>query len=202
LAETTITFGGFQADNTPIASLPGFGDNVNASSADYNVSAGVAGIVGTPDITIDWLGQWDTYTSWDGRGNVGQTDFNGGNPISIMFTPSSGFGVRLGSFELDEWAGGGSGDITWSIAGSISGPLGTGNWTMSNAGGRSLVSPNISGVAGESLTLSFNLNTGSGSYFALDNLSFDQVPEPSTLALGALGAAALGATAMRRRRRA
>jgi MYXO-CTERM domain-containing protein len=46
------------------------------------------------------------------------------------------------------------------------------------------------------------LNSGRPSYFALDNLTFDQVPEPSTLALGVLPAVALGAAAMRRRRRA
>jgi MYXO-CTERM domain-containing protein len=73
---------------------------------------------------------------------------------------------------------------------------------MSDAGGRSAISPNITGLPGESLSLIFTLNSGLPSYFALDNLTFDQiaVPEPSAIALGALGAVALGAAAMRRRR--
>src|SRR5688572_17129905 len=72
-AETTITFGGFTGNNTQISTLPGYGDNVNANSADYTVALGPTGVVGTPDITLDWAGlQWDTYTAWDGRGNVAQ----------------------------------------------------------------------------------------------------------------------------------
>ena len=197
-ADTTITFGGFTTDNLSIGGILGYGDNVNASSLDYTVSG-----LGTPDITLDWVGTWDTYTSWDGRGNVGQSDFNGGPNVSILFTPSAAFAVRLGSFHLDEWAGGGDASVTWSITGLNSGSLASGVWTMSNAGGRTLITPGISGQLGEGLILNLQLNSGSPSYLALDNLTFAQVPEPSTLALGALGAAtALGAAAMRRRRRA
>jgi hypothetical protein len=49
--------------------------------------------------------------------------------------------------------------------------------------------------------LTFTGLSGQGSYFAIDNLTFDQVqavPEPTTLALMALG---LGAVVMRRRRK-
>ena len=202
-ADTLITFGGFTGDNTRIDSIIGYGDNVSANSADYSVSLGQGGVVGTPDITLDWLGQWETYTLWDGRGNVAQSDFNGGT-LSLLFTPTPSTAVRLVSYDLDEFVGGGSGSIVWSVFGPTSGTLANGNWTMSNAGGRSLVSPNVTGLLGESLTLTLTLNSGAPSYFALDNLIFDQVtpvPEPSTIALGALGALAFGAAAMRRRRR-
>jgi hypothetical protein len=206
-AETVITFGGFTANNIDINTIPGFGDNVMAGSADYTVGSGRFGIVGTPNITLDWLGSgWDTYIEWDGRGNVGQTDFGDGgglgSSLSILFAPSVGAGVRLVSFDLDEWAGGGDSSITWTIDGAVSGRLATGNWTMSDAGGRSSLFPDVTGGVGENLTLTLKLNGGAPSYLALDNLTFDQVPEPSTWALGALGAAALGAAAMRRRRRA
>lgn len=200
-ADTLITFGGFTGNNTRIDSIVGYGDNVSANSADYTVSVGMGGVLGTPNITLDWLAQWDTYIGWDGRGEVAQSDFSGGT-ASIVFTPSSLASVRLVSYDLDEYAAGGSGSIAWSVFGSTSGALTNGNWTMSDAGGRSLVSPNVTGLPGETLTLSLALNSGAPSYFALDNLTFDQVPEPSTLALGALGALALGAAAMRRRRQA
>ncbi|MCI0641130.1 MAG: PEP-CTERM sorting domain-containing protein [Gemmataceae bacterium] len=203
-AETAITFEGFTTDNLEISGIPGYGDNVSSASADWSVRAGLRGVVGTPDIAVDWLGTgWHTYTSWDGRGNVGQLDFNAGGPlISLAFTPSAASAVRLVLFELDEWAGGGPGSIDWTLVGSLSGQMAGANWTMTDAGGRSGFFIGQSGQLGETLTLNFMLNTGAPSYFALDNLTFDQVPEPSTWALGALGAAALGAAAMRRRRRA
>jgi len=202
-AESTITFGGFTADNVPIATIPDYGDSITTGSADWTVSAGIARIVGTPNITLDWVGGgWDSYTAWDGRGNVGQTDFNAGPEMSLLFTPSAGAAVHIDSFQIDEWAGGGDGLIHWSVFGSTSGVLANGDWTMSTAGGRSTLNPEVTGRPGESLNLLFELGSGAPSYFAIDNLSFDQVPEPSTFAIGALGAADLGAAAMRRRRRA
>jgi hypothetical protein len=202
-AETVITFEGFTGNNTDINSIPGYGDNVSANSADYTVYAGRTGIIGTPDIDLDWVGiGWDTYIDWDGRGSVAQTDFGDGNLLSIMFMPSAISAVRVVSFQLDEWAGGGAGSIDWSLDGPISGRLAFGNWTMTDAGGRSGLFPDVTGAVGENISLNFKLAGGDPYYLALDNLTFDQVPEPSTWALGALGAVALGAAAMRRRRRA
>jgi hypothetical protein len=202
-ADSVITFGGFTSDNSSISSLPDFGDSIMANDPNYTVSPGVSGILGTPNISLEWVGQWDTYTSWDGRGSVGQTDFNGGPTVSILFVPSLFSAVRLLSFDLDEWAGGMDGSISWSIGGLSSGVLASGNWTMSNAGGRTTIAAGASGQLGEALTLSLQLNSGAPSYFALDNLTFAQVPEPSAIGLGVLAAAgALGAAAMRRRKRA
>lgn len=200
-ADTIITFEGFTSDNSSIATIPGYGDNVSVAAPDYIVSPGFGGILGTPDISLEWVGQWETYRSWDGRGTVAQSDFNGGPNVSILFMPSAAFAVRIGAFDLDEWAGGGDGSITWSISGISSGILATGNWTMSAAGGRTSILPGVSGQLGEVLSLSLQLNSGAPSYFALDNLTFAQVPEPSTVGLGILAAAgALGAAAMRRRK--
>jgi hypothetical protein len=56
-AATLVTFGGFTADNVSIPGLPDYGDNVTANSDDYTVSSGLTGIVGTPDITLDWIGR-------------------------------------------------------------------------------------------------------------------------------------------------
>jgi hypothetical protein len=201
-ADSTINFGGFASDNTQISSIPGFGSNISAKTSNWAVSPGSGGTVGTPNIALTWSAQWDTYTGWDGRGEVAQSDFNRGGPISITFTPSGSFGVQIIGFDLDEWAGGGDGSIAWAILGGMSGQLAAGTFVMSNGGGRLTISPNGAiGLAGEELTLSLELNSGSPSYMALDNLTFAQVPEPSALALGALGAVtALGAVAMRRRK--
>jgi hypothetical protein len=201
-AATTITFEGFAGNNTQIATIPGYGDAVSAASADYQVTAGFGGVFGTPNIDLDWIGMsWDTYTGWDSRGSVAQSDFNADKMLSIQFSPAAAFAVQLMTFELDEWAGGGAGNITWSVAGPASGVLATGTWDMTDAGGRTLISPGAVGRIGEVLTLSLQLNTGAPSYFALDNLTFAQVPEPSALGLGVAGAVvAIGAAAMRRRR--
>lgn len=202
-ADSLITFEGFTTINIPINSIPGFADNISVSTPDYIASLGLGGILGTPDISLEWVGQWDSYPGWDGRGSVGQTDFNGGPMVSILFMPSASFAVQLASFDLDEWAGGGDGSIAWSVAGLNSGLLASGNWTMGTAGGRTTIAPGVNGQLGETLTLSLQLNSGGPSYFALDNLTFAQVPEPSAIGLGVLAAAgALGAAAMRRRKRA
>jgi hypothetical protein len=204
-ADSIITFEGFTGDNSSINTIVGFGDNISVATPDYVVSPGFGGILGTPDISLEWVGQWETYTAWDGRGSVAQTDFNGGANMSILFTPSATFAVRLGAFDLDYWAGAPAGDglIAWSISGINSGILASGNFALSNAGGRTTFAPGVSGQVGEALQLSLQLNSGSPSYFALDNLTFAQVPEPSTIGLGVLAAAgALGAAAMRRRKRA
>jgi PEP-CTERM motif-containing protein len=201
-ATTQITFGGFSANNTNIFDIPGYGDNVSANSADYTTSAGATGITGTPNIDLTWGLGYQTYTGWDGRGNVGQLDFNSTTNITLTFTPTSGFGVLINSFVLDEWAGGGDMSVSWSVFDNI-GNLASGVWTNSTAGGRNTISTGLGAGnvrTGEAVTLRFILNSGAPSYVALDNLTFDQVPEPSTVALGALGLG-LGALAMRRRRK-
>lgn len=204
-AATLVTFEGFTADNVAIGGLPDYGDNVTITSADYTVSPGLTGIIGTADITLDWFAGWDTYTNWDGRGNVAQSDFNRGSTASIVFTPSALSAVRLVAFDMDlfaEPAGSADGNVNWEVVGSAGVPVASGTFTKGPAGGRSPISPNVTGILGDTLTLNLTLAGGLPSYFAIDNLAFDQVPEPSTLALGVVSAGALGAAAMRRRRRA
>ena len=201
-ATTQITFGGFTGDNVNISTLAGYGSNVSANSADYTVSLGATGVTGTPNIGLTWGSGYQTYTAWDAvRGNVGQLDYTSppGTDISLTFTPAPGSGVLINSFVLDEWTGGGSMNVNWNVSDGT-GTLASGVWTRST-GGRDTISTGL-GVGnitpGQAVTLRFTLNSGAGSYLALDNLTFDQVPEPSALALGALGLG-LGALAMRRR---
>jgi hypothetical protein len=199
-ATTQITFDGFTENNIDISTLAGFGSNVVVSDADFTVSLGSNGILGTPDISLTWGVGYQTYTAWDGRGNVAQTDFNLATDIDLIFTPTANFAVQLDSFELDMWNGGGDTSVSWSIF-DAQGTLASGTWLKSDPGGRDQV---LTGLGtddvnlGEAVTLRLNLNSGAVSYLALDNLIFQQVPEPSAIALGLLG---LGALALRRRRR-
>ena len=207
-ATTEITFGSFSANNVDLSTLAGYGSNVGASSADYNVSIGAAGVLGTPDISLTWGTGYQTYTAWDGRGNVAQTDFNLASPIDLVFTPTADAGVLVSSFALDEWAGGEDSSVSWSLFDSV-GTLASGVWNNRNfandpgdLGGRDTILTGLTAAninVGLPVTLRLTHNSGLVSYLALDNLTFDQVPEPSVVSLGLLGAG-LGALAMRRRK--
>jgi hypothetical protein len=201
-AETQITFGSFTLDNQDFPA--GYGSNVSANSADYIVSPGVTGITGTPNIVANWGAGFDTYTAWDGRGEVGQLDYTGVDPdqITLTLTPDPGFGVLVRSFDLDYYAGGGDVNLTWTVSDPV-GTLATGLWTQDNAGGRDTINTGLTlgeTRIGQPVTITFTMNSGAPSYIALDNLVFDQVPEPSTTAL-ALTGLGIGVLAMRRRRR-
>jgi hypothetical protein len=198
-ATTQITFDGFTEDNTDISTLTGFGSNVTTGDANYTVSLGIGGVTGTPDITLTWGVGYQTYTGWDGRGSVAQLDYNLATDIDLTFTPTANSGVLLDSFDLDEWAGGGDTSLSWSIF-DAQGTLASGTWLKSDPGGRDQILTGLTEgdiTLGEAVTLRLTLNSGAPSYLALDNLTFQQVPEPSAIALGLLG---LGALALRRRK--
>jgi hypothetical protein len=207
-ATTEITFGGFSANNVDISTMVGYGSNVGASSSDYNVSVGAMGILGTPGIGLTWGTGYQSYTAWDGRGNVGQIDYNLADPIELLFTPTAESGVLVSSFVLDEWAGGGDASVSWSLFDSV-GTLASGVWNNRNTandpldlGGRDTILTGLTPAninVGLPVTLRLTRNSGAVSYLALDNLTFDQVPEPGVVSLGLLGAG-LGAMAMRRRK--
>jgi MYXO-CTERM domain-containing protein len=202
-AATVITADGTPwTDNTAISSFSGFGSNVTTTgNGHYTISPGLTGVVGTPDITLNFQdigtgGQgWDEYTKWDGRGNVIQME-SSTNTQTLTFTPSATQAVLLTSAAFDEWSGGGNLTVNWTVTGAISGTISSGTWTRST-GGRDIVNFAATGALGEALSLNMTRTSGSSSYFAVDNLTFDQVPEASSMLLGAAG---LGALAMRRKR--
>ena len=137
----------------------------------------------TPTIALNWAGNWDQYTNWDGRGDAYQIEnASVASPVEIVLTPDPGYAVNLVSFDLDEWVGGGNTTLNWTIYGSTSDTLASGTWDdfsiandPADAGGRSTIRPNLTGADGEPLTLSFAQTRGSGTYLAMDNLTFDQV---------------------------
>jgi hypothetical protein len=164
--------------------------------------------VGTPNVTLDWStgGDWDQYSNWDGRGDAYQIEASNITPAVIVFTPDANWiTVTITSFDLDEYVGGDDTTVNWTISGSSSGTLASGTWDDFNnvndpfdLGGRSTVTPNVTGADGEALTLSFEQTFGLVTYLAMDNLTFAQaVPEPSSTALLGLG----GLVLMLRRKR-
>ena len=205
-ATTTVTFEGL-GHNEDIPQT--FADNASISGTGFDVSLGLA-VTGTPNIDLTWGQgfdhQVDSYQNWDGRGSVAQLDFtrDNSNPITITFTPDASWGVLINSFDMDEFSGGGLMSVDWSITDGI-GTLASGNWSRST-GGRDTIFTGLGAGdinIGQTVSLTFQGLSGTGSYFALDNLVFDQVPvpEPSAMTLALLGGLGLGAAAMRRRRK-
>lgn len=193
-AGTLLQFGGTSTIGGNQGTPPmdeSYGDNVSASNTVTGIvaSAGVQGIVGTPDITVQYNlptgttanSGFDSYPSWNGRGAVLQTDFNGENPMALDFTPAAGKGVLISSFDLDEYAGGGASVVNWSIVNGET-VIVSGTWNdfeVAN-GGRSTVLTGMTEAqaianSGSTLSLRLALAGGGASYQALDNLAFDQV---------------------------
>lgn len=206
-AFTTITNDGFNQNNV---ALPNdYGDNVSEATANYNV--GLTGsVTGTPNIKLEFSGgkKIEGYKDWEGRGPVMQLeDEDTPTPFQIEFTPAASWAVEIQSFVLDEFGGADKGDmvVDWEVQDSGGGKLESGTWVdfsdandTDGVGGRTIVSPDVTGKVGEALTLKLTRVSGDRAFLAMDDLTFAQVPEPSSVAL-ALGAAALGLAASRRR---
>lgn len=197
-ADTSTTLTGVMPTVTNTAVPVNHGSNAEAT------------LTWSPPTLPETGNDWDQYAAWDGRGDVYQIN---NRMTDIKFTPTgANIKITIGSFELDEYAGGGNTSVMWSLTGSSSGLLSSGIWVDFDTahdpmdhGGRSLVSVNQSGVPGEMLTLAFDHSQSEGfiSYLAMDNLAFSSmiVPEPATAVLAWLGVSGLGALAMRRKRK-
>lgn len=202
-ADVVVHNNGFSGSNQALPGAPNYASNAASNGVNWDVTTGAWGFVGAPDIALTWTATgtgFQTYTGWDGRGNVIQLDSNsGGGLFDITFSPNADRAVHIKSFELDAWVGGGDHEVQWSILDNADNQLSGGTWTRDNVGGRDAISPAFTGNLGQELTLRFQTVSGAPSYLALDNLTFAQaIPEPTSAAL--LCGLGLGAIAMRRRR--
>ncbi len=226
-AATVILANSPNANGQPAsnANLPAtFGDNVSLGApgnAVFATSSGVVGIVGTPDIGLTWsatggsaANAWQSHT-WSGSGgNAGggalQMDGSQINSVfSITFTPTAVSGVLLGGFNFIGDTNGDSYQYRVDVVNlatsqtvfTTTTDLWTTTTTLAFAN-----APSVDiGYTGD-LNVAYRLDlvriggTGASSAvdIAIDNLRFDQVPEPSR---AMLLTASLMVGAMRRRRR-
>ena len=171
---------------------------------------------GAPAIALTWSGTGDSSPEWEIWGHgvgwdneignyVFQADSGSGTPasndqLSITFAPTNK-DVILTSFVLDHWTNSGADPmlVDWSVTGSSSGLLGSSTASVAD-GARETVNVNLRGTGAETLTLTLHQQNGDGTYLALDDLTYAQTPEPSSL--GLLGLAGLSAFARRRKQRA
>jgi hypothetical protein len=205
---TVIGFGNLGGSNSTVPAA--LGSDATADGNGFVVTNGT-----TPNIGLTWDANWDIHTSnffapienltagggaWDNEGSIpriGQLDLG---THTIVFAADAGFGLVLNSFDFGHTAET-AGTTAWDV--TLSDSLSTIVWSQSVTfvnGNAITLTPNYTGALGESYTLRFNRTSetyGSNGRHALDNLSFNQVPEPGAAAL--LGLAGL-TTLLRRRK--
>ena len=205
---TILGFGQLGGNNTTIP--VNFGSNATADANGLVVSNGT-----TPDITITWDingdrnsgsgNAWDIHTSgnfsvledanvgggaWDNEGNVprvAQLDFG---LHSIGFAAAPGAQLVLNSFDFGHTAET-AGDTEWSLVLTDSASTVVWSQTVTFTGGMTqTIAPNFTGLAGEDYILAFERTSStypSDGRHGIDNLSFNQVPEPTACVLAVLG---------------
>lgn len=199
---TILTFEDFTASNLNVNSIANpFGAGQYGSRAGSPINAGFQqGDGWTPNVVLTWSQGWQTYTGWpfgndaqNGAGDVAQADFAeaSGNPLTLTFTPDTGFGVLLKSFAFTVWDGSPQlpVQIQWAvfkgsiapenqIAGGVSAAIGA-------TGGAQTINTGLSTVqsSGRPVILRWQLISGDPTYLAINNIHFVQGPAKQAPAL-------------------
>lgn len=218
-ATTIITNNGRSSSSVVIAQT--FGDNISVGTVDITVAAGINGTIGTPNVGLGWsatggsnAARWEHHiaggsTPSAGGGALQMDGSQVGSTYSVTFTPDAGYGVVLGSFNFLNDTTGGNVNYNYTINlvdVTNSTTVYTSNFnfnpSISNTVPLSTITVNTTGAIGSTLRLEFVRSAavsgteGSAVDIYIDNLRFDQVPEPSAALLGAIGVLGL----LRRRR--
>lgn len=185
------------AQSTLVFDDSGLGNNANLPGTGYGDN-----LVGTPNVTLSWSAGWQNYFNWDGRTTVGQLDYNvaASSVIDLTFNAEAGFGVYVSSFDLDTWTGGGDTRIDWELLDGLN-SIDSGVYLQPSGSGRTTITTNMdsSNAVFGSLVLRLTRVSGLPNYQAADNITFAQVPEPSSAAFLLAGVGAIAS--MRRRRK-
>lgn len=190
---TVITFENFLGNNQNLTTVANpFGAGQYGSRASSAINAGfLVGDAWTPNVVLNWSGGWQTYAGWPfgnnaqtGPGSVAQADFaeSGGNPLTITFTPDTGYGVLLSSFTFMVWNGSPQVpvQIQWAVfTGSITSDNLIASGTSSAigaAGGAQTISTGLDDVqsSGRPVILRWQLVSGDPTYLAINNIDFIQ----------------------------
>ncbi|KAF0093100.1 MAG: alpha-1 2-mannosidase [Puniceicoccaceae bacterium 5H] len=194
---TVVGFGQLGGSNTTVPS--DLASNATADGNGYVVTNGT-----TPNIALSWDAQWDIHTSswftdlenltvgggaWDNEGDIpriGQLDIDF---HTISFKADAGYALVLNSFDFvhtQETSGVTEWDLT--LTDSHNNLVWSQHVALDNASKDAsviTVSPNFTGELGEDYTLTFDRTSetyGSNGRHAIDNLSFNQYPDPATAA--------------------
>ncbi|WP_265595847.1 PEP-CTERM sorting domain-containing protein [Verrucomicrobium sp. BvORR106] len=206
------------------ANLPAtFGDNVSLAapgSAVFATSAGVVGVTGTPDIGLTWsatggssANAWQSHAWTNAGGGALQMDGSQLNSTySITFTPTATTGVVLGGFNFIGDTNNDSYQYRVDVVNLMTSQTvftaSTDLWTTNRSLGFNnapAVNIDYTGELGVAYRMDLVRIGGTGTDgstagsspvdIAIDNLRFDQVPEPSRVIL--LGLAALACVGRR-----
>ena len=189
-----------------------FGDNIALpapGNAVFETSPGAAGIVGTPSIDLTWsatggsnFNAWQSHAWTNAGGGATQMDGSSiGSTFSITLSPTATTAMVLNSFNFIGDTNGDTFQYQINLLNLSNSAVvftnTTATWTTlvgSTNNGAPSILVDYTGDLGTAYRLDLLRIGGSGTDsaidIAVDNLRIDQVPEPSTYALIALGGVA------------